>query len=214
MSDYWDGYYRRRHPELAEPSSFAIACSERLPESSSIFELGCGNGRDALYFARRGHAVTACDASTVAIDSLRRHVGTNGHPAPVPTFVHLSFEALDGHRPRSMDVVYARFTLHAVSRTVASRALAWTAANLDAGGRLFVEARSVLGSLYGQGEALGDDAFFLDGHYRRFIRRAELEAELLGLGFRVDEVVESDGLAPLGTDDPVVIRLYATRVPA
>lgn len=214
MSDYWDSYYRRMHPELAEPSTFAVACCERLPVASTIFELGCGNGRDALYFARRGHVVTGCDASHVAIDALRDHVAGNGLLTPAPTFVHLSFEALNGHRPPALDVVYSRFTLHAVSRSVASSALGWATTSLPPGGRLFVEARSVQGSLYGHGEPLGDDAFFHDGHYRRFIRRSELEEELRGLGFRVDEVVEADGLAPYGADDPVVIRLFATRLPA
>jgi SAM-dependent methyltransferase len=34
-----------------------------LPEAAHVLDAGCGSGRDALAFARRGHRVTAFDAS-------------------------------------------------------------------------------------------------------------------------------------------------------
>ena len=71
--------------------------------------------------------------------------------------------------------------------------------------------RSVSGSLYGYGQPAGRDAFIHDGHYRRFIRRDELHDEIVEIGFRVDELIETDGLAVHGGDDPVVIRAFAIR---
>ena len=104
-----------------------------------------------------------------------------------------------------------RFILHAIQAEVASIGLRWAFRNLRQGGRLFVEARSVRGSLYGVGRAAGRDAFFQDGHYRRFIRLQELRDEIATVGFRLDESVEADGLAVHGDDNPVVIRLFGTR---
>jgi hypothetical protein len=92
--------------------------------------------------------------------------------------------------------------------------LRWASRNLRPGGRLFAEARSVRGSLYGKGRPAGRDAFVQDGHYRRFIRADELQEEIVRLGFRVDELVEAGGLAIHGNDDPVVIRALATRARA
>jgi hypothetical protein len=69
----------------------------------------------------------------------------------------------------------------------------------------------VLGSLYGRGRPAGRDAFIHDEHFRRFIRLQELSDEIGAIGFRLDEFVEADGLAVHGNDNPVVIRLFATR---
>ena len=105
-----------------------------------------------------------------------------------------------------------RFVPHAVTADVASAGLAWASRNLKVGGRLFVEARSVRGSLYGKGIPAGRDRFIYEGHYRRFIRADELSEEIVAVGFRVDELVEADGMAIRGSDNPVVIRAFATRV--
>jgi len=120
-------------------------------------------------------------------------------------------EDLDDRHAGESDAVYMRFVLHAVPPEIASAGLAWAARNLRLDGRLFVEARSVLGTLYGKGVPAGRDAFIYDGHYRRFIRLHELRDELHEIGFRVDDIVEADGLAIHDDDDPVVIRAFATR---
>ncbi len=207
---YWDGFYAQKHPELEAPSSFARWCSERLRAGQTLFELGCGNGRDALFFAHWGLMVTACDRSEVAIATLnaREDLARFAHR---PSFVVADMGALDDARSGALDAVYTRFTLHAVSAAQASRALAWGQRNLRAGGQLLIEVRSVLGSLFGKGEQVERDAFIHDGHYRRFVRREELEREVQALGLQIDASIESAGLAVFKDDDPVVIRLAATK---
>jgi hypothetical protein len=123
-------------------------------------------------------------------------------------------ENLDDRHAGDLDAVYMRFVLHAVTQEVASAGLRWASRNLRPGGRLFAEARSVRGSLYGKGRPAGRDAFIQDGHYRRFIRADELRDEIVGTGFRVGEMVEARGLAVRDGDDPVVIRAFATRARA
>ena len=49
------------------------------------------------------------------------------------------------------------------------------------------------------------------GHYRRFIIADELTQKLRDAGFEITEFTERAGLAKLGDDDPVVIRLVATK---
>jgi len=120
-------------------------------------------------------------------------------------------EHLDDRHARDLDAVYMRFVLHAVKAEIASAGLRWAFRNLRPNGRLYVEARSVRGALYGKGQPAGRDAFIHDGHYRRFIRLDELRDEIAEIGFRLDELVEADGLARHGDDNPVVIRVFATR---
>lgn len=211
MSDqtYWDRFYERPHFDLVEPSSFARLCASLLSRDGSVFEIGCGNGRDALYMARSGLRVFASDPSHTALAEVRSRMQREPFPHR-PRLVARPMEDLDDRHAGDLDAVYMRFVLHAVTTEVASAGLRWASRNLRADGRLFIEARSVRGSLYGKGPPAGRDAFVHDGHYRRFIRADELRDEIVGIGFRVDELVEADGLAVRDGDDPVVIRAFAT----
>lgn len=215
MSDqtYWDRFYEQSHPDLVEPSSFGRLCLSLLSGDATVFEVGCGNGRDALYLARSGLRVLASDPSPVALAEVRSHMLRDPFPHRL-RLVNRPMENLDDRHAGELDAIYMRFVLHAVTAEVASVGLRWASRNLRAGGRLLVEARSVRGSLYGKGRPVGRDAFFQEGHYRRFIRADELRNEIVGIGFGVDELVEAGGLAVRGGDDPVVIRVFATRARA
>jgi SAM-dependent methyltransferase len=208
---YWDHFYEQPHPDLEEPSSFARVCVALLPRDASVFEVGCGNGRDALYMARSGLRVTASDSSKIAMAEVRAHLEKESFPHR-PRLVGRPIERLDDRHAGDLDAVYMRFVLHAVTPDVASAGLRWAFRNLRPDGRLFAEVRSVRGSLYGQGQPAGRDAFMQDGHYRRFIRLGEFRDEIVEIGFRVDELVEARGLAVRGGDDPFLIRAFATRV--
>ena len=207
--DYWDHFYAEAHPDLREPSQFARFCIGRITPRSTLFELGCGNGRDALFFARNGMAVTACDQSSTAIEELSVVASETDGWVVQPRFLRSRFEDLPDLGP--VDVVYSRFTLHAISSDIASGALRWSWRNLRDDGTLFAEARTVNGDLYGVGEPAGRDAYIQDGHFRRFIRANELADELSRIGFRIDQLVEGTGLAVHGTDDPMVVRIVASR---
>ena len=213
-SAYWDEYYSLGRPEIEAPSSFARHCRTLIQGDQRLFELGCGNGRDALFFAHQDLHVIACDQSAVAIAKLEARPDL-GHFRHRPCFIAADFAALPPHHRGEFDFVYSRFSMHATTAETASLALAWTAASLRPGGALLLEARSVRGSLYGRGLAVpGErDAFIHDGHYRRFLRSGELCAELTGLGLMIDELTEADGLAVFKDDDPVVIRVVATQAP-
>jgi ubiquinone/menaquinone biosynthesis C-methylase UbiE len=56
-----------------EPSKFALMCYEDFVKHKvkKILELGCGQGRDALFFASKGLEVYSIDSSAVAIENLR-----------------------------------------------------------------------------------------------------------------------------------------------
>lgn len=208
--EYWNRFYSQAHQELEAPSSFALHVVDGMAPGTKLFELGCGNGRDALFFASRGLAVTACDRSKVAVETLQGRPDL-GRFAIRPEFLVADFLELGtAYQGAAPDVVYSRFTLHAVPANVQTAALAWARRALAPGGRLLVEVRSVNGSLYGKGEPAERDAFLHDGHYRRFVRLEELTAELTGLGFSIDSATESSGVAVYRDDDPVVIRLIAS----
>ena len=58
----WQEFYKGPHQRVpAEPSAFAGWAEERMEPGSPVVELGAGTGRDAIWFARRGHPVLASD---------------------------------------------------------------------------------------------------------------------------------------------------------
>lgn len=201
---YWGDYYNTQHPPL-DPSPFARVVAQELDRAVRLLEIGCGNGRDAAFFVRCGHDVTALDASDAAVDLCQRIHGD----LPITFFVG----RLPDVRPRlepGFDVVYARFVLHAM--TVQEETAMLTAAHglLRSGGRLYVECRSINDPLAREGEVISATER-IHGHYRRFIVLDELRARLRTAGFDVGFELESKGLATQGEEDPVVIRVTAER---
>src|SRR5215213_6367505 len=81
-TDYWDEYYAARSTMVRRlPSQFAVFVAGELEGRHRIIELGCGNGRDSMFFASHGHEVVAVDASQAAIDGCRALADTLGERA-------------------------------------------------------------------------------------------------------------------------------------
>jgi tellurite methyltransferase len=74
MSTFWDRLYQTDNSFFdEEPSNFALSCYNEYMEKNNfkkMLELGCGQGRDTLFFASKGIDVTASDYSSVAIEGL------------------------------------------------------------------------------------------------------------------------------------------------
>lgn len=68
MSNY-DRHYRDDPSACGEPfKEFVSFCQTATP--GTVLDLGCGQGRDALLFARAGHRVVGVDSSSVGIGQL------------------------------------------------------------------------------------------------------------------------------------------------
>lgn len=71
--DWWDGFYQDRAkpcPFFADlpDESLVQWIDEGLLRRGNALDLGCGNGRNAIFLARRGFAVEGVDYSGKAID--------------------------------------------------------------------------------------------------------------------------------------------------
>ncbi len=201
---YWNQYYKNRICS-EEPSPFAQYVATLVQPGRKLVELGCGNGRDAVYFASQGLLVTALDLSLEAIETL------SARNIPGAQFICADFIAADCHAPSCYDYAYSRFTLHAINQKQETMLLRAMFRSLKPGGKLFIEVRSVNDPLFGKGRQLERNAFFYDNHYRRFIVLSELLDHLQAEGYRVEYARESTGFAPYGNDDPPVIRVVAVK---
>lgn len=201
---YWNQYYKNDVCSRL-PSPFAQYVAILVEPGRQLLELGCGNGRDAVYLAGQGLRVTALDISPVAIEQLQAQA------VPGAEFICADFVNSDIHTPGAYDYAYSRFTLHSINQNQEQLLLQRVFTGLRPGGKLFVEVRSVHDPLFGKGRQVERNAWFYDNHYRRFIVLAELVAELERNGFLVEYAEEQRGFAPYGNDDPPVIRVVAVK---
>lgn len=176
-----------------------------LGKAERVLEIGCGNGRDAAYFARAGHSVVGLDASTVAIERCRAT-----HKLVGLSFVAGMIQDCAELCSRNFDVIYSRFVVHAMTMAEEKSFLSRAFDLLAPGARLLTEARSINDSMALLGEAISSTER-IHGHYRRFIAPADFAQRLDEAGFDVEDVVESKGLAVFGDEDPVVLRVIARR---
>ena len=75
MSDIWNKVYASDGSFFGDdPSNFGLECYEEFKKHrvQKILELGCGQGRDTIFFASNGLDLVAIDSSQVAIDALSK----------------------------------------------------------------------------------------------------------------------------------------------
>jgi len=201
---HWQTFYSTVKGSF-DPTAFARAVADQMPHPGRLLEVGCGNGRDSVFFALRGHAVTAIDVSASAIALCQ-----SAHDGVSAEFLQGSLSDLLDRIQPEFDAVYSRFCLHAMTRIEEHAMLRGVAGLLKPGGTLFVECRSINDPLARQGEVISPTER-IHGHYRRFIVMDELVESVETAGLRVRERIESQGLARFGDEDPVVIRLVAQK---
>lgn len=171
-----------------EPSMFAQEFVERPPESSTILELGCGVGRDAMFFVSKGHDVLATDFSEVVIEKDARAFQESG--------VH--FQVLDMSQQfpfadAQFDAVYANLSIHYYLDVDTRKVVGEVARVLKPGGLFAFACKSVHDFHYGKGQEVEKDVFVsAKGHVRHLFSQAyarDLMKEQFSVEF-LDEVQE------------------------
>lgn len=170
MKAYWDENWTAWEQDR-EPSSFARKALKlfTLKGVLSVLDLGCGTGRDSLFFMENGMHVTAVDVSQVALDAIRR-------PNIRKICAGLSELSLE---PVSFDAVYAHLSLHYFDDAATRRIIGNIFQALKPGGVFCVRCKSVKDRLYGQGIPAGPD-MFEDGHLRHFFSPRYMQ-DILGV---------------------------------
>lgn len=200
---YWNLFYAS-NPEIEHPSLFAEYVYDQLDEGKTLLELGCGNGRDSIYFSNKVD-VTAIDASDKAISDLNEMYGERAGLR----FLCDDFVCTTALFQRQYDYCYSRFTIHAINEEQELNVISNVRHALKSNGLFFIEVRSVNDELYGKGKPAGKNAYIYNGHYRRFIVLEELKDHLVQNGFKIVYAEESRDFAPFGDSNPPIIRIIA-----
>jgi SAM-dependent methyltransferase len=225
LDGWWGGYavqsgawthFRRGAGEKVvprAPSPFARWVHEQETDRDDparlVVDVGCGNGRDTVFFARQGLDAIGLDYTEIALRQSRRLARRRLRRSAGPGragFGRLDLGDLRATlttgaqlaRDRGPAVVYARFLLSSLDD--ASRRRLWRLASmtLRAGGRLYLEFRTP-----------GDR--YLPHHFpdrgRRFLDPALVRSEIEAAGGSVVHEETGRGLARFEDEDPQVCRM-------
>jgi len=170
-----------------EPTSFALVAAPHFPKETLVLELGCGEGNDAVFFAKQGCSVLATDFSeTVILHNNQRYNGDFNIAFGVVDITE-SFPFGDN----SFGVVYARQSLQFFDDITTKEIFKEIHRVLGTRGLLCFSCRSTNDPLlYGKGEEVGKHMFLEerdDGnglHLRHFFSE-EYALECLGDRFGV-----------------------------
>lgn len=205
--NYWKNIYSKQS-ESEIPSLFAKHIAETFDiKGKNIIELGCGNGRDAIFFANANANVTAIDQCDNIIELLNHRF---------QKVENLQFKCADFtclNDDIKYDIVYSRFTLHSISKEQEEMVVKWANRNLNPEGILCIEVRGQKNEIYQVGIPVEGEpnAFILNDHYRRFIQFEAFCKELEVLGFTLDYAQEQKGFAPYNGTNETYIRIIASK---
>ncbi|MCK7614544.1 class I SAM-dependent methyltransferase [Roseibium sediminicola] len=134
MAYDYDELYRTTPYALGEPTGVIADFFKQLDAGSlSVLDIGCGQGRDALFLARMGHSVLGVDLSSHGIDQLltdarREKLSIEGVVADLAQYCP----------DRMFDVVLIDRTLHMLNEAERHGALARLLNAVKSGGWLLI----------------------------------------------------------------------------
>jgi tellurite methyltransferase len=114
MSDqpFWERAYRDSESStFGEPSKEFYELIQLLPPGGAVLDLGCGEGRNALFLAENGFQVTAIDISGRGIQKLNRLAKAKG------LSIHTKVQDMREYPfEQSFDLIVSHGCLHLIER--------------------------------------------------------------------------------------------------
>lgn len=208
--EYWNEYYKQ-NSKPNKASSFAEFILPKLTKNKCLIELGCGNGRDSIYFSQNDLNVIAVDQVCDEIDYLNDNHKNDNVTFVCGDFTNLANNDNDLIKDSKFDYVYSRFTFHSINEKKENRTLNWISKVLIKGGLFFLEARSINDPMFKKGEMLSESENFTN-HYRRYMDLKKFVEKLEKHCFEIVYQIEDNDLAVYKDDNPQVIRIIAKKL--
>ena len=145
-----------------------------LPEQARILDLGCGSGRDTLFFLKQGYSVVPVDGSMEVCKEAERILGFDVRC--------LRFEDLDYHN--EFDGIWACASLLHVPKADIMTVMNKVAEALKPNGVLYASFK------YGSGEGIKGERFF------NYYKEDFIDSVLPGAGFICKEYWVSNDVRP------------------
>ena len=203
---FWNKFYKEEKA-VNKPSNFAFFILKFLKKyKSTIIDIGCGNGRDLLFFKKNNLDFLGIDLSKNATQYIKKKLKNKKDKKKILNSDFVKFDYKN--KIKDNFSIYSRFTWHTInekSEKVFLRKIS-KIKNLDF---VFIETRSDKDDLYGVGKKISKNEFVTD-HYRRFINKKDLFNQF-NKNFKILYLNESKGFSKFKKEDPCLIRMIAKK---
>jgi len=191
VSKIWDEIYSNDSAFFGEePSDFAQKCYSDFKryEVKRLLELGCGQGRDPIFFASNGLDVYALDSSKVAIENIKQKMrGKNisFHLSQIEVRQTLPFDSSHFEAVYSHMFYNMRFTDEELNFLFKESSRV-----LKNNGLLYFSVRSDKDVLYNKGKKIDSNIYEINGFQIRFFTKPQIKS-FLSNHFEIKNIEES-----------------------
>jgi len=208
QKNIWDRKWSTKS-ETGSVSSFATDVLLNIGSGNKdLLDLGAGDGKDSIEFARHGHRVVAIDFSKEGITQLEK--AANKFGVEVATRIeNIETASLSEN---SFDVIYSNLGLHFFNDKVTRKIFAKIHRALRDGGVFYLTAKAVSDDNYGKGKEIGPDTFEHNGKLRHFFSEDYTKSLLSAFTkVKIKTVNEEQKLLEGGTYKASYIKAKASK---
>lgn len=151
----------------------------------TILDLGCGGGRDSVFFSKKGFEVVALDifADKVQQKKLKK-AGIK--------FFNKDIRRIN-FKPESFDVIYAHLSLYYFDDKTTDKIFNNLYDILKPGGYIFVKCKSTADPIFGRGKKIGENFYSSDG-MRHFYTKEYMKKKLNK--FKIIKIIKTNCILP------------------
>ena len=195
---YWNDLYEKNNYFGTGPTILAAYAKKILDEYSlkNILELGCGQGRDSIYFAKLGYSIIASDISENAIKFIEK-ISNDENLKNLQLVVHDVQKPLNFQNSK-FDMVYSNLALQFFDLYQLSEIFSNIADVMLPNSFFLFSTKKVGDKYYDFGNKISSNAFEYKGITRFFFTKSELEI-LLEKNFTIISFEEDKHVNPDNT---------------
>jgi SAM-dependent methyltransferase len=190
VNNIWNKVYSNDSSFFGEkPSKFALMCYEKFVKNKvqKVLELGCGQGRDTVFFASKKLDVYAIDSSKVAIDNLTaktKELNLDINLKYINIIERLPF--LDSH----FDAIYSHMFYNMGFSNDELKFLFNEAKRiLNNNGQLSFSVRNNKDSMYKKGIEIAENIYDINSFQIRFFTKEDIKF-FVNSNFKIQKIIE------------------------
>lgn len=164
-SEYWDNYYNNKKSILPN-SDFSKFALTYIKTNSSLIDIGCGDARDSVFFAKNNIKTLGIDFSQVTITKNKKY------ETDILKFKKQNLMDIE-KLTKSFEYAYCRFMLHAINYEIQEQIFQWMSKSIS--DKIFIETRITDSKIDPQKY----------NHYRRNFTQGEVVKSLEKHNFRI-----------------------------
>ncbi|OUW73506.1 MAG: hypothetical protein CBD76_03160 [Pelagibacteraceae bacterium TMED216] len=202
-SKYWDFFYKKKGLTNKNSNFSKFISIRNKNKNNIIYDIGCGNARDTLFFNKKKYNCYGIDRSKAVISKNKKR-----YKKIKDKFINKNFCTFFNKKINKNFSVYSRFTLHSINYKDEDK-LFKSLQKQNNLVNLFIETRTLKDNLYGVGKKVGKHEY-ISSHYRRFIDPKVIKKKLKKV-FTIVYFKQGINFAKYKKENPWVLRIIAKK---